>query len=606
LANSLAPLPVLVPLAAAVFLALINKHTARWFADFVSISAVCASGIMSVVLLHRTASAPIVYWFGGWTPRTGIAVGVNFYIDPISAVLAAFISLLALCSLIFSLHYFDSVGNLYHVLMLGFVAGMCGFSSSGDLFNLFVFFELMSISAFALCGYKTEEPSTQQGAINFAVMNTIGGFLALLGIAMFYSRTGALNLAQIGRTLSHQSDALIVSAFVFVMCGFLVKAAVFPFHFWLADAHAVAPTPVCVLFSGIMVQLAVYAVARVYWSAMEGPMSGHQAAITSVLAIAGTITALLGAMMCFAQQHIKRMLAFSTISHTGILVVAFALLKPKALAGAALYVIGHGAAKGALFLVAGILLHRFGSVEESSLYGRGRSMKWTGAVFAFSGLGLAGLIPFGTFAGEHGIDVAAKGTSFWWVKVVFIFAATLTGAAVFRVYARVFLGRGAPNATEELATTSDEARETKGPHDHVPVVMFIPAAVLAVSAIASGCVPGSVAHFRRSASAFSDTVAYQAQVLDGTALQEPPLSEAAEQPLAAAITSTVTTMLAVAVAILALLPRRHRKRLYLERLSRAFSTVRNAHSGKIGDYVVYFSFGVAAIGTVLVFLICRR
>jgi len=606
LGSPLAPLPVLVPLAGAIFLALVNKHSARWFADLVSISAVSASGIISLVLLHRTASVPIVYWFGGWTPRGGIAVGINFYIDPISAGLAAFICLLALCSFIFSLHYFDSVGNLYHVLMLGFVAGMCGFSCSGDLFNLFVFFELMSISAFALCGYKTEEPSTQQGAINFAVMNTIGGFLALLGIAMLYARTGALNLAQIGRALSHQADILFVTAFVFVICGFLVKAAVFPFHFWLADAHAVAPTPVCVLFSGIMVQLAVYAVARVYWSAMEGPMSGHQAAITSVLAIAGTITALLGAIMCFAQQHIKRMLAFSTISHTGILVVAFALLKPKALAGAALYVIGHGAAKGALFLVAGILLHRFGSVDESSLYGRGRSMKWTGAVFAFSGLGLAGLIPFGTFAGEHGMDAAAEGTSFWWVKVVFIIAATLTAAAVFRVYARVFLGRGVPNAAEELAKTSDEARETKGPHDHVPAVMFIPAAILALAAISSGCVPGSVAHFRRSASVFSETAAYQAQVLDGTALQEPMLSKAGEQPFPAAIRSAVTTMLAVAVAILALLPHRHRKLLHVERLSRTFLAVRNAHSGKIGDYVVYFSFGVTAIGTVLVFLICRH
>src|SRR6185369_8985389 len=99
--------------------------------------------------------------------------------------------------------------------------------------------------------YKSEQPGPLQGALNFAVTNTIGAFLVLTGIALLYGRTGALNMAQIGRTLGSQADPLVLAAFTFLTCGFFVKAAVLPFHFWLADAHAVAPAPVCVLFSGI-------------------------------------------------------------------------------------------------------------------------------------------------------------------------------------------------------------------------------------------------------------------------------------------------------------------------------------------------------------------
>src|ERR1051326_3614368 len=120
---------------------------------------------------------------------------------------------------------------------------------------------------------------------------------------MLYARTGALNMAQIGRALSNQSDALVITAFVFILCGFYVKAAAFPFHFWLADAHAIAPTPVCLLFSGVMVELGVYAVARVYWSIFDGPFAVHRPAVMALLLTVGAITAILGAVMCFGQRH---------------------------------------------------------------------------------------------------------------------------------------------------------------------------------------------------------------------------------------------------------------------------------------------------------------
>ena len=130
----------------------------------------------------------------------------------------------------------------------------------------------MGVSAYALTAYRPEERGPIQGALNFAVTNSVGAYLSLSGIAVLYGRTGALNMAQIGAYIGrHPPDGLVVVAFLLIISGLLIKCAIVPFHFWLADAHAVAPTPVCVLFSGVMVELGLYGIARVYWSISARP-----------------------------------------------------------------------------------------------------------------------------------------------------------------------------------------------------------------------------------------------------------------------------------------------------------------------------------------------
>ena len=154
----------------------------------------------------------------------------------------------------------------------------------------------------------------------------MGAYLSLSGIALIYGRTGALNMAQIGQDVARSGpDRLVVAAFVLIITGFLIKGAIVPFHFWHADAHAVAPTPVCVLLSGVMVELGLYAVARVYWS-MFGHALGHRTVITGTFLALGLLTAVAGALFCFRERHLKRLLAFSTISHAGLFLTGVALL----------------------------------------------------------------------------------------------------------------------------------------------------------------------------------------------------------------------------------------------------------------------------------------
>jgi len=331
--NQLPALAVAVPLLTAAGISALNpllRHRRRLL-DATAIVASAAVTVLLFLLVADTAHRDVVYWFADFRPSHGVAIGIDFSAGPLNAGLACLAALLVTAAMTFSWRYFERVGTYYHALMLTFLAGMAGFCLTGDIFDLFVWFELMGVSAYALTAYRPEERGPLQGALNFAITNSVVAYLSLSGIGLIYARTGALNMAQIGSDISrHRPDGLVVVAFLLIIAGLLIKSAIVPFRFWLADAHAMAPTPVCVLFSGVMVELGLYGIARVYWS-MFGQALGHRSAITSAFLALGMLTAVVGALFCFRERHLKRLLAFSTISHAGMFLTGIALLTPLGL-----------------------------------------------------------------------------------------------------------------------------------------------------------------------------------------------------------------------------------------------------------------------------------
>jgi multicomponent Na+:H+ antiporter subunit D len=598
--DDLAPYPVVLPLIGAAVLVALHMVARRRFADVLATLVAAVVTVMCGLLVAHSNDETIVYWFGSWRPRGSLVLGVGFVIDPFGAGMATVSAFLVTAAFVYTWRYFDAVGVLFHSLMLVFLAAICGFCLSGDLFNMFVYFELMSVAAYGLTGYKAEDPGPLQGALNFAVTNSVAALMILSGIALLYARTGALNLAAIGRGIATgHVDGLIVIAAVFVVFGFLVKGAVVPFHFWLADAHAVAPTPVCVLFSGVMVELGLYAAARSYWTVFAGVLEVHAAQLRGLLVGVGFVTALIGAVMSLVQQHLKRLLAFSTVTYAGLFLIGFATLDARGLAGTALFVLAHALLKGALFMCAGVLLHRWGSVDIDALNGLGGVEKLTGVLFVLAGIGLVGFPPFGTFIGKAMIEESASQLHYGWVVVVFVVASGLSSAAALRAAARVFLGWDPPSPTPSGARTGEHF-ETGAERTRTPPVMLAPIAVLVVLGWGLALVPGLVDGTQRAAARFVDSATYAQRVIAGSAQPPSPAVPTFEVSTGALVVALATTAVSIGATLLILQRHRLPRLAFLQWAGRAtVDPLRSVHSGHVGDYIAWLTVGVALYGGIL-------
>jgi multicomponent Na+:H+ antiporter subunit D len=605
-------LPVVIPLLVAALLAAAGNILPRRLLDLsASVISAFVCGVC-LYLMKLSASRTIVYWFGNWKPTSHghFPVGICFMIDPIGAGLAALVALLVLAAFIFSWAYFESIKSLYHALMLVFLAAMCGLCLTGDLFNLFVWFELMTATAVGLCGYKPEERAPLLGALNFAVSNTVGAFLSLTGVALLYAFTGSLNMSEVGRSLlQHDPGTGFVSiAFLLVVSGFLVKAAAFPFHFWLADAHAVAPTPVCILFSGVMVELGVYAIARLYFVIFAPVLGGDCDSVRIILIAMGCCGAVVGGLMCFGQRHLKRLLAFSTISHVGLMFIALGLLNATALAGLAMYIVGHGLIKGALFICAGILLDRFGSVDEFDLRGRGREIAPIGLLMLVGAWGLAGLPPFGTYYGQALIDQSAERVHLQWLWIVALCAEAFTAGAVLRAAGRIFLGWGQVREASTRGSSHIPMKsETNGGGESsgVPLCMWTPAVVLLLLGMTILTFSGPRNFIQNQTSRFRDSRSYQTAVLDDRPVFAPQISPVQALSLGwkLPVVAISTILLAAAALFPSVVGPRVNQRLG-HWIVRGMRPLRKIQTGRPGDYVAWLVFGIAICGGLL--LLFRR
>lgn len=580
-----------------------RRWLSRVAADVLGLAVAGMTLVVCCLLLRATMAGPLTYWLGNWYPRGSMVLGIGLVAEPIGVGLATLAALLTLLALLFSWRSIDSGANYMQPLLLIFLAAMCGFSLTSDLFNLFVFFELMSTAAFALCGLKTAEPAPLQGSFNFAVTNTVAAFLVLTGIAMLYAMTGALNMAQIGLMLEGRHDPVVLFAFTLLTCGFLTKAAVVPFHMWLPDAHAVAPTPVCVLFSGIMVELGIYAVARLHIVLFGGALNVHARAAQLLLAGFAAVTVLLGGVMCYGEHHLKRMLAFSTISHAGLMLLALATGGPLALVALFTYLLGHALVKASLFFGSGILLRKGSAIGERELFGRGKDLPFAAILWFAGGLGLAGAPGLLTFLGEAAASTSAgKQRAELGVTMLFIAGGVLTAAAVFRTGMHTFLGWGSEPLTDQAAEVGELPEEID---THVTWYHLAAPAVCISLAIALSLWHSWRPVLAHAAEQMASQPSYLHTIYTGAAGSGSPVpgrSHFGEAALHGCVSAGLALLLAMSSVFHRRIPRWARVGVFAEH---GWLPLRAWQSGHPGDYVFWLISGVGLFGAVAMMFLRR-
>ncbi len=514
------------PILVAGFLAALGRRAPRAIAFSTSILTALLVAATALSMVVETRYDPYVFSLGGDPSTHGFSLSLLLVIDNTGGMLTLIAAVLTLAVLIFSSCYLPATENGFNAAALLFLAGASGVSLTGDLLNLVVFFELLGLSAAVLSRSCAEEPGPPQAARNLFIIHGVAAALLLAGTALLFAQTGTTNMAQAGRLLAQAPGPIVWISFALIAAALFVQAAIAPFHLWFPEAVALAPAPVSGLLAGVLVETGLYAATRIYWAVYSGALAPEQNHLRNVLACFGAVTALLGALMCYSERHLKRILAFATVAQMGILLMGIGLFTPAGLAGSSIAVMGFSTLVGGLFLASGILLYRTATYDEIELTGRPRHLRWTGAIFFLGAAGLAGLPPFGIFWGQIMLDGSANQLGYPWIPAVAFASAVLSAGALFRFAGRAFFRWGPP--VEEFAESSRPAeRIDVKVHHHTPAAMYAPAAALLILGAIAGLAPRLTGAAAAAAIHVQDRAAYAERILD---LQAPYPPTVRDQP----------------------------------------------------------------------------
>jgi len=356
--------------------------------------------VVSLLLLPRVLENSVIVSIGGWQPPFCI----NLVAGPVGVMFSTIIALVGLLVSVYALDYIkEGATEKYHMLYLLLLTGATGVVLTGDIFNLFVFFEILCISSYSLVAYLREK-SGIESAVKYLIQGAVGSSLLLIGIGLLYGLFGTLNMADIAQSIRSVSPISVFVPMVLIIAGLGVEAAIFPLNAWLPDAHSSAPSSISAILSGIAIEVGLYAVARVIFT-----IFGAQSFLP-FLALLGLLTLLVGEMCAFCQNNIKRMLAYSSIGQIGLILFALAIATSYGVTGGLFQLISHTLSKALLFLTAGYMIYQTGSMEISALEGMGKKMPLTCLAFTIGAFSLVGLPPFIGFPSKFLVVRAALAT----------------------------------------------------------------------------------------------------------------------------------------------------------------------------------------------------
>jgi len=400
--------------------------------------------------------------------------GACLDIDMLSIFMALIYVMIGLLAAAYSVKYMERDTGLteYYTLLLGMVAGMMGVTFVGDFFTLFVFWELMSLTSYALVAFRKERWAPIEAGFKYLIMSAAGGATILLAMSFLYGMTGTLNFADIATGLgSVASNEWLFVTLTLIIVGFGVKAAIVPFHTWLPDAHPEAPAPISALLSGVLVPTGAYALIRVLLLVFGSIQSVWQ----MTLLVFAVLTMFVGNLMALLQDDIKRLLAFSTIAQMGYILFGFSIASQQGLTGSLFHIMNHAIMKSLLFLCAGAFVHQVGTRDLRKLEGIRQTMPVTSMLLAIGAVAIAAIPPLNGFWSEWMIVLAGIEAEMLPYSALMIINILLSVAYYLRLIYVIVL--------KEPTPVSKKATE-------VPLSMLIPIIILAALCIIIGVYPG--------------------------------------------------------------------------------------------------------------------
>jgi len=446
---------------------------------FISFATILVQFVMSIFILHHVLTVgTISYWLGGWSPPWGI----EYVVDALNAYVLVILLFLALVCVMYSKrnieHELPHKIVSFYVLYQLLVTGLCGVTVTGDIFNMYVFVEIFSLSAYALIASRGK--IALKASYTYLILGSIGACFFLLGIGFLYSVTGTLNMHDLSLLLPPlYGDRVVQAAFGFFIIGLGIKMALFPLHTWLPDAHSFAPAEISAMLSGIIIEVSTYAFIRVCFSVYTIKFI-ELLPIFDFLCWIAALGIIIGSVLAIAQNNLKRMLAYSSVSQMGYIMLAVGLSVSShhelwgGLTPALMHILNHALMKGCLFLVAGAFIYKADLWNISDFRGLGRKMPYTCAAFTLAAISMIGVPPSVGFVSKLYIILASLEAGKFIFVVVMLISTLLNLVYFWRVIEMMYMKKEEGESQSSLSKSE------------VPLSMLIPVLTLASLCIIVG------------------------------------------------------------------------------------------------------------------------
>ncbi len=454
---------LLTPLIAAIVVAITNIISKKVVIQKIitSLSLIFPFYYLYIVF-EQINIETMSYNLSGWSKPYGITI----VIDELSFVLLLVTAILGLLTFIYSLKYVKTEAGKFYFFFLLLMTGLNGIFLSGDIFNLYIFFDLTIICSFILITFG-EDKHSFKGSIKYLILGTLASLFFLLGIGFVYAETGLLNLEYLQNSIPLIDTQTQIIIFILFFAAIGIKSAIMPFHTWLVDAHSTAPIPISALLSGIIVKAGVYLFIRINSFGFNIPQ------MSEVIIFLGALTAVGGVINALMQWDIKKITANHTISQIGFIVVGLGTFTTVGMAGGLSHMVNHAFFKALLFLCAGAIIYKTGT-KDIRKHRIGMSMPITFIIYIIGILAISGITPFNGAISKTLIEKAVETNPL--IFSMLIFASMGTVASFSKIIYYSFL-------------KNPEKKFNKKEYNDAPVLILIPMITLAFLCLFIGVMP---------------------------------------------------------------------------------------------------------------------